>query len=198
MKRCIALFQHGWADWEAGCILAALREHFGFEVVVATPAGADVTSIGGVRAGADLSFEAAGATKSDLILAIGSDAWMRGEDAHVSRLLRQADGLSVPIGAICAGTVAAAQAGLLNDRAHTSNERGFLQAQAPGYRGADHYQDSYQAVTGRRLVTASGMAPISFALSVLRLVSPDNLAGIDSYETLLRREHRDVAAHPPS
>jgi hypothetical protein len=30
MKRCIALLHHGWADWEAGFVLAALREHFGF------------------------------------------------------------------------------------------------------------------------------------------------------------------------
>jgi len=192
MKRCIALFNHGWADWEAGFVLAALREDFGFEVRIATPGGGAVTSIGGVRAAADLAFEGVDPADLDLLLVIGSARWIAAEDPGVSDLLRRTDAAGRPIGAICAGTLAAARAGLLDDRPHTSNALAFLQARAPAYAGEVHYLDTPRAVTGGNLVTAPGSAPASFAVAVLRLVAPDREADIAAYEAMLGAEH----AHP--
>ena len=192
MKRCIALFNHGWADWESGFVLAALREYFGFSVRVATPGGAEATSIGGVRAAADLAFDAVDPADMDLLLVIGSAQWIETEDPAVADLLRRADAAGLPIGAICAGTLAAARAGLLEDRPHTSNAMAFLQTKAPAYGGAAHYQDMPRAVTGRNLVTAPGSAPASFAVAILRLVAPDREADIAAYEAMLGAEH----AHP--
>lgn len=192
MRKCIALFQHGWADWESGCILAALRQHFDFEVQVATPRGAEVKSIGGVRAVPDIGFAAADPSHYALVLVIGSSAWLDGEDATVTNLLLRANASGALIGAICAGTVALAQTGLLNRCPHTSNEKGFLEKYAPAYSGEAHYRDSYQAVASDNVVTASGMAPISFAVAIMRLLAPDHDAEITAYERLLRREHAAV------
>lgn len=190
MKRCIALFNHGWADWESGFVLAALREHFGFAVRIATPDGAEVTSIGGVRAAADLAFDAVDPADTDLLLVIGSAQWIETEDKAVSELLRRADATGLPIGAICAGTLAAARAGLLDDRPHTSNALDFLRARAPAYGGGGLYQDRPTAVIGGNLVTAPGSAPASFAVAVLRLVAPQYEAGIAAYAAMIGAEHR--------
>jgi putative intracellular protease/amidase len=189
MKRCIALFNHGWADWEAGFVLAALREYFGFGVRIATPGGAEATSIGGVRAAADLAFDAVDPADTDLLLVIGSARWIEAEDPAVTELLRRADAAGLPIGAICAGTLAAARAGLLENRPHTSNALAFLQAKAPAYAGAAHYQDAPVAARGGNLITAPGMAPASFAVAILRLVAPDRETDIAAYEAMLGAEH---------
>lgn len=199
MKRCIALFNHGWADWEAGFVLAALREYFGFAVRIATPGGAEATSIGGVRAAADLAFDAVDPADTDLLLVIGSAQWIETEDPVVTALLKRADAAGLAIGAICAGTLAAARAGLLEDRPHTSNALPFLRAKAPAYGGAAHYQDAPQAVTGGNVITAPGLAPASFAVAVLRLVAPDREADIAAYETMLGAENGPrKGAIPPS
>jgi len=189
MKRCIALFHQGWADWEAGFVLAALRDYFGFAVRIATPGGWEAASIGGVRALGDLSFAAVEPDDLDLLLVIGSASWMSEENPEVVALLRATAGAGKPIGAICAGTLAAARAGLLENHPHTSNALDFLQARADGYGGADHYVDTPRAVTGGRVVTAPGSAPASFSVAVLRAVLPDQTEMIDGYERMLRLEH---------
>jgi putative intracellular protease/amidase len=189
MKRCVALFNQGWADWESGFVLAALREYFGFEVRIATPGGLTATSIGGVRAAADLAFDAVDPAEVDLLLVIGSARWIEAEDPVVTDLLRRADAAGLAIGAICAGTLAAARAGLLDARPHTSNDPAFLRAKAPAYAGAGHYQNAPVAARGGNLVTAPGLAPASFAVAVLRLVAPEREKDIAAYETMLGMEH---------
>lgn len=193
MKRCIALFNHGWADWEAGFVLAALREYFGFTVRIATPGGVEATSIGGVRAAADLAFDAVDPADEDLLLVIGSDRWIAAEDPVITALLRRAAAAGLPIGAICAGTLAAARAGLLENRPHTSNALKFLRDKALAYGGAAHYQDTPRAVTGGNLVTAPGSAPASFSVAILRLVAPEREADIVRYAAMLSAEHAPAA-----
>lgn len=198
MKRCIALFHHGWADWESGFVLAALRDDFGFTVRIATPGAAEVASIGGVRAAADLAFDAVDPADLDLLLVIGSASWTAAENPEVTALLRRADAAGLPMGAICAGTLVAARAGLLDDRPHTSNAQAFLQARLPAYGGAAFYQDTPRAVTGRNLVTAPGSAPASFAVAVLRLAAPERAADIAAYQAMLGAEHAPPGGPVPT
>ncbi len=149
-----------------------------------------MTSIGGVRAAADLAFADVTPEDLDLLLVIGSERWAEEPNREVVDLLRRVSGAGKPIGAICAGTLAAARAGLLDDRAHTSNSLGFLQAKAGGYGGARRYVDSPRAVSDGGVVTAPGSAPGSFAVAVLRLAAPGQAALIDRYEQMLALEHR--------
>lgn len=71
----------------------------------------------------------------------------------------------IPVAAICGATAALARFGLLDERPHTSNAKGFLEA--VGYKGGAHYQDQ-PAVTAGNLITASGIAPIEFAIEIFR------------------------------
>src|SRR5665213_359912 len=126
MTRVVAFFQPGWADWEAGSVLALLREHFGAAIMVATPDGGPQTSIGGVRAAADAAFADIRPADAEVFLAIGSGAWPDFHDEAFSDLLRQALHADKIVGAICAATIAAARAGLFEGRLHTSNGKGWL------------------------------------------------------------------------
>ena len=188
MTRVVAFFQPGWADWEAGTVLGMLREHFGAQVCIATPDGGPQTSIGGVRAAADAAFSEIGPEDAEVFLVIGSDAWTGFQDQGFFALLREALAGGAIVGAICAGTVAAARAGLFDGRAHTSNGRDWLAKTAPGYVGAEGYVDTPKAVCDGRLVSAPGTAPGTFSSQILRLVAPKHSKAILEQDAVMARE----------
>lgn len=188
MTIAVAFLQPGWADWEAGPVLAALREHYGVQIEVATPDGEPQTSIGGVLAAADYKFADPVLADAEVLLLIGSDAWPGYRDEAFDSLLRQAYADGKIIGAICGATVALARAGLLAGKAHTSNGAEWLAGHAPGYAGAEHYVDTPKAVTDGRLVTASGLAPVTFSAAIARLVAPEAGDKHDEYVAMFARE----------
>lgn len=188
MGRVIAFFQPGWADWEAGPVLAMLREAGRFAVTVVTPDGGPQTSIGGVRAAADGAFREVKGTDADIYLVIGSDAWPTWRDQGFYELLNSAMAAERIVGAICAGTVAAARAGLFAGRPHTSNGFGWLARHAPDYPGAEHYVDTPRAVTAGRLVSAPGSAPQTFCSAILRLAAPEQASLIADNDAMMARE----------
>jgi len=188
MTVAVAFLQPGWADWEAGPVLAALRTYYGVQIEIATPDGEPQTSMGGVLAAADYRFDDPVLADADVFLLIGSDAWTDYRDEALFSLLRQVQADGKLIGAICAGTVAAARAGLLAGRAHTSNDPAWLAEQAPAYAGAAGYVDTPRAVVDGRLVTAPGTAPVTFSAEIARLIAPEAAAGYDAYLDMFARE----------
>ena len=188
MTVAVAFFQPGWADWEAGSVLALLREHLGVQIEIATPDGEPQTSIGGVLAAADYKFSDPVLSDADVFLLIGSDAWVEFRDEAVFGLLRQALADGKIVGAICAGTVAAARARLFEGRAHTSNGQDWLLEQEAGYAGADGYVDTPRAVTAGKVVSASGLAPITFAAAIGRLIAPESEQMLAGYEAMFAKE----------
>ena len=188
MTIAVALLQPGWADWEAGAVLALLREHLKVQIEIATPTGDPETSIGGILAAADYRFDDPVLSDADLYILIGSDAWSEGENTAVSALIRQAFADGKPVAGICAGTTALARAGLFEGRKHTSNGADWLEGVVPGYAGSEHYVDSAKAVTDGKLVSASGLAPVTFAAAVARLVAPEAEEMIAGYEAMFARE----------
>jgi putative intracellular protease/amidase len=188
MLRAIAFFQPGWADWEAGSVLALLREFGRCEIRVATVDGGTQTSIGGVRAAADAAFSEIGPNDGEIFLLIGSDRWVEFQDEAFFGLLRGALESGKVVGAICAGTVAAARAGVFAGRAHTSNGRDWLAQAVPGYAGADRYIDTPQAVRDGRLVSAAGSAPGTFASEIMQLAVPEHPEMLEQCRRFLSRE----------
>ena len=148
----------GFADWEPAFALAELRRSGGLEVVTVGFSTAPVRSMGGLSIVPDRSL--------DVLLLPGGDLWEGAyPEAAVTRTLTTMRDAGVPIAAICGATIAAARAGLLEDRAHTSNERGYLDCHAPEYRGDSHYVDAL-AVRDRGVITASGLGPVEFAREI--------------------------------
>jgi putative intracellular protease/amidase len=156
----------GYADWEPGFALAEIRRSGGLEVVSVGFDDATVRSMGGLRVVPDTTLDRVTPEEVRLFLLPGGDAWegdypRPGLNAALAAL-RAAD---VPVAAICGATIAAARAGLLDDRAHTSNERAYLEQHAPEYRGSARYVDEL-AVRDRGVITASGAAPVDFAREI--------------------------------
>ncbi|MEJ2818117.1 DJ-1/PfpI family protein [Caulobacter sp. CCG-8] len=188
MTVAVAFLQPGWADWEAGSVLSYLREYCGVQVEIATPDGEPQTSIGGVLAASDYKFTDPVLSDADVFLLIGSDAWPGYRDEAFDGLLRQVHADGKIVGAICGATVAVARAGLLAGKAHTSNGAEWLAGHAPDYAGIEGYVDSPKAVADGKIVTASGLAPVTFSAAIGRLVTPEAGAKHDEYLALFARE----------
>lgn len=156
----------GFADWEPAFALAELRRSGGHEVVTLGFGDAPVTSMGGLRLLPHRPLADLTPAAVRLLILPGGDMWEGAYPrAELERVLRSLRAEGVPVAAICGGTLALARAGLLDDRAHTSNEPGYLERLAPEYRGGASYVQGL-AVRDRGVITASGLGPTEFAREI--------------------------------
>lgn len=158
----------GFADWEPALALAELRRSGGFRVVSVGFGPGPATSMGGLRVQPDVLLEEVRPEAVRLFLVPGGERWERGDypAEALERKLGELVAGGVPVAAICGATVAIARAGLLDARAHTSNDLGRLVAAAPGYRGSALYRDEL-AVRDRGVITAPGSGNVEFAREIL-------------------------------
>lgn len=88
--------------------------------------------------------------------------------------------------AICGATVALANAGLLDQRPHTSNGAGFLDAFCPSYKGQPFFVDA-PSVSDGSLITAGATGALMWTKQILErldVFSPDTLrAWYDYFST---------------
>jgi transcriptional regulator GlxA family with amidase domain len=158
----------GFADWEPAYALAELRRSGGYEVETVGFTTSPVRSMGGLRIQPDRALAALAPDRVRLFLLPGGDMW---EDpaayprAELEGWLRTLERAGVPIAAICAGTLAVARAGLLDDRRHTSNGESYLRQLAAGFEPGGRY-DAALAVRDRGVITASGVGPTEFACAI--------------------------------
>lgn len=176
-----------FADWEHGFLTAPIRDFFGGTVRFFTPDGAPVSSEGGMRAVADGAFADLGPDAYNALAVIGSAVWMSDAAPDIGPIVRAADAAGRLTGFICGATAAAARAGLLDARAHTSNSRDTLKAVA-AYRGEPHYRDVPHAVRDGHIVTAAGFAPRSFAFEMLQALLPGEARNLGYYKQELTAE----------
>jgi len=70
------------------------------------------------------------------------------------------------VAAICGATSALAEAGMFDQRPHTSNGIEYLKMVAPHYHGDAYYKND-RAVSDGNLITASSAGPLQFARYIL-------------------------------
>jgi putative intracellular protease/amidase len=156
----------GFADWEPAYALAELRRSGGLDVVTLGFTDAPVRSMGGLRVVPDRAIAGLDIAAVRLLVLPGGDMWEGVYPrADLDTLLTEVQARRVPVAAICGATLALARAGLLNDRAHTSNERAYLTNLVPEYTGDGRYVDEL-AVRDRGVITASGLGPTEFAREI--------------------------------
>ncbi|MBO6639773.1 MAG: DJ-1/PfpI family protein [Roseitalea sp.] len=189
-KRIALVLIDAFADWEYGLLAASAVAWFGCSLTVLTPGGRDVTSMAGVRVAADGALEKADAARFDAVVLIGSDGWTAGAAPEADRLARAVHDHGGTVGGICGGTVALARSGLLEGRAHTSNDRSWLGEVAGDYAGADLYRDTPAAVSDGRVVTAPGTAPATFAIAVLGSLLPGGAEQVAQMRAMMAAEHQ--------
>ncbi len=189
-KTAYVLLRNDYADWEAASALAELRRSFGFSVQTMGLTTEPILSMGGLRVIPDIALPDFAPESAAILILPGSDAWREGEVVEVSEAVNAMAALGQPVAAICAATLALAHAGLLDDREHTSNGRGFIAKYVHKYRGQAMYRAS-QAVSDRLVITANGVAPFAFAAEIFRTLAPGRKLDIETNESLYSKGLHD-------
>ncbi|MCA1172262.1 type 1 glutamine amidotransferase family protein [Bacillus subtilis] len=175
---------HTMSDWEYGYLIAELnsgryfkQDAASLKVVTVGVNKEMITTLGGLSIKPDISLDECTLESQDLIILPGGNTW--GEDIHQPILKKIGDALKLgtTIAAICGATLGLANEGYLNSRKHTSNDLDYMNMVCPNYKGETLYEKG-PAVSDENLVTASGIAPLEFAVEVLKkldVFAPDTL-----------------------
>lgn len=185
MKTVYVYVMDTMADWEIGYCLAELNSKRFFkknaaEISVKTVSFSKkpVKSMGGLTIVPDLALSDIQVTKDNALILPGSDNWSEADNFQILQIAKQfleAGGL---VAAICGATVALENAGLLDNRKHTSNGAGFLNMSCPEYKGTDNYIDK-PAVCDGNLITAAATGALEMARLILEYL---DVFGADTLE----------------
>jgi putative intracellular protease/amidase len=169
-----AILTENFADWQFGMLAGVARGNCDIDVVTAAPATVALKSMGGLRVQPDLAIHDIDLYGTDAIAVIGGGIWDGSQAPDFSELLTIAHGHGKVIGAIGGATRALAAAGLLDNIPHTSNDIGTLAA-VPAYRGHAQFVASATALKCGRVITASGLAPVSFMRAMLAALGHESV-----------------------
>lgn len=161
------------ADWELGYVTAELNSRRFFkegatEVCLKTVGDSKnpVKTMGGMTIVPDCVIDDIIVEESSVLLLPGADTW--NDPMHRSIIEKAGELLSVnaTVCAICGATVALANAGLLDQRPHTSNGPGFLEMFAHGYQGQSFYINQ-PSVADNNLITAGSTGGLLWAKQII-------------------------------
>ncbi|RDI45749.1 type 1 glutamine amidotransferase family protein [Falsibacillus pallidus] len=164
------------SDWEYGYLIAELSSGRYFKKDVAPikviTVGADkemITTMGGLSIKPDISLDECTFESKDLLILPGGTTWS--EEIHKPILERVGQALKIGtiVAAICGAVEGLANMGYLDSRKHTSNNLEYTKMVCPNYNGEKSYEMGL-AVSDENLVTASGVAPLEFAMEVLKKI----------------------------
>lgn len=170
------------ADWEYGYLTSGITwaddaAPGRYRLRVLGDGPGEVTTKGRLRIRTDGSIDEVDEAEVALLVLPGADTWDEGHEP-VLALARSLLHDGTPVAAICGATLGLARAGLLDDRAHTSNAPEFLAGS--GYGGAAHYREE-RAVDDRGVITAGATAPVDFAAAVFRRLELFPPAVVDAW-----------------
>jgi putative intracellular protease/amidase len=175
MNTAYYLVFNGLADWEAALALAEIQKSGTYEVRTVGFTPEPVRTMGGVRILPDTTIQSITPEGASILILPGGEMWESGEHAAITTLLRRFDAAGVPIAAICGATLAAAHAGLLDGRRHTSNAADYIAEFVPSYaRSSENINGLYMnelAVRDGKLITASGVGSVEFAREIVDLLN---------------------------
>lgn len=175
------------ADWELGYTTAELNsgQYFarkGHRVPVVTVGASrePVVSKGGLTIAPEVTLDAVTPESSAMFMLIGADNW--GEERHRPAIEKARELLAAgaDVAAICGATAALANAGLLDDRPHTSNAPKYLELFAPEYKGQAHFRQE-RAVADGNLITASSAGTLQYARLILERLGVFSPAALDAW-----------------
>ncbi|WCH49536.1 type 1 glutamine amidotransferase family protein [Lysinibacillus sp. FSL K6-1151] len=184
------------SDWEIGYLIAELNSgrYFkkglaAFEVITVGIDRSPVTTMGGITILPTISIDECQLNSTDVLILPGGNTWL--ESIHDPLLKKVSIALNeeIIIAAICGATMGLAKIGLLDSRKHTSNDLEYLKMFCPHYIGDKHFEEG-PATTDGNLVTASGTAPLEFAVHVLRLLDVFRLETLQAWLNLYQTHEK--------
>lgn len=173
-KKVYIYVQDTWSDWEAGYVLPELNsgrffknkgEHIPVKTVGLTKD--PITTMGGVSIIPDLTLKAVTVESSAMLILVGGDTWQDPKHQPVVAKVKELLDANANAAAICGATSALAEAGLFDNRHHTSNGIEYLKMVALHYQGGAYYKDD-RAVSDGNLITASSAGALQFARYILQ------------------------------
>jgi putative intracellular protease/amidase len=178
------------ADWEPGHVLAELRSGrylrdpaLKYNVVPCGRTMDAITTMGGIHLVPEALVGDIRPVPGDVLILPGADTWLEPSQEPVIARVRELLGQGTVVAAVCGATLGLANAGLLDNRPHTSNDPAALKMFCPHYRGERYYVNE-PAVTDRNLITASGLAPVEFAYQVFRKLGVMSPATLEAWHGL--------------
>ncbi|PQZ53289.1 glutamine amidotransferase [Bacillus sp. MYb209] len=172
------------SDWEYGHLIAELnsgryfkKDLASLKVITVGATNEIITTMGGLSIKPDISLDKCTLESNDLLVLPGGTTW--GEHIHhpILKKIGEALKLGTIVAAICGATEGLANFGYLDSRKHTSNDLEYIKMVCPNYKGEKLYKME-PAVCDENLITASGVAPLEFAMEVLKKIdvfAPDTL-----------------------
>lgn len=163
-----------FSDWEIGYVL----ELFSWQNKLSAPSfqvrtvGAEkraYRSLCGVTVLPDCALNEIDECQMAALLLPGGYRWGEAENAPVLDLAQSCLQKGVVVGAICGATLALAERGCLNDRAHTSNMPEYLLS-AKAYTGQARYV-AQKAARDKNLVTAGAAGGLEWAKLIAQALS---------------------------
>lgn len=160
------------ADWEYGFLLAELNSKRYFlpskknlEIITVSNDKNAKTSMGGFKITPDITINELDFSNDDFLILPGADKWLENEEILIKS--KEFINNDMNVAAICGATIGLAKHGALDTKLHTSIDKEYLKMLCPEYRGEEHYKDAI-VVNNKRLITASGIAPIEFSYEVIK------------------------------
>lgn len=184
----------GLSDWELGYVLPELKSGQCFKKGVSPYTIKTVSlnkntviTMGGLNIIPDMTLDEIDYTQAALLLLPGSYDWLKSDHSIILSKVKEFLNKNIPVGAICAATIALAKAGILNNFVHTSNDLDFLKQVCPEYTGEKNYRKE-PSVSDRNLITAGGTAPVEFAREILKKLDVINEEVLDAWYKLYKTQ----------
>ncbi|WP_338157068.1 DJ-1/PfpI family protein [Inconstantimicrobium porci] len=123
-------------------------------------------TMGGLTIVPDCTIDDISVSEKSMLILPGADTWS--DPKHSTIIEKASELLSVgaAVCAICGATAALANAGLLDNRAHTSNGAGFLEMFSPAYKGQNLYIDK-PSVADNNLITAGSAGALLWSKQII-------------------------------
>lgn len=186
------------ADWELGYVAAELnskrffkKDAPGVSVKTVGISKEPVRTMGGLTVIPDCVISDIAVNEKSVLLLPGAGTW---EDSKHGAVIEKAGVLltaGAVVCAICGATAALANAGLLDQRLHTSNGVGYLEMCSPCYKGQRFYVDA-PSVADHNLITAGSTGALLWAKQIierLEVFQPDTLEAWYAYFSSGQERH---------
>ncbi len=195
MKNIVYLYVFDtMADWEIGYLIAEINSRryykkgvMPIKVVTVGLTRTPITTMGGLKVLPEIELNECNVEDVAALILPGGNTWTEAIHAPIIRMAEKYLEKGIVVGAICGATIGLAMGGVLDQRAHTSNDLGYLKLVCPNYNGEMYYKQE-GAVTDGNLITASGIAPLEFTLHILKILDAFLPQTLDTWYNLYKTQ----------
>lgn len=195
MKNTIYLYVFDtMADWEIGYLSTEINSGrynkkgvMPLKIVTVGINKKPITTMGGLEILPEIELKECSIEKTAALILPGGNTWTEAIHAPLIKMAEEYLDKGIVVGAICGATIRLAMEGVLNKRAHTSNDLGYLKMVCPSYDGEKFYKQEC-VVTDGNLITASGIAPLEFTLHILKILELFSPKTLDAWYNLYKTQ----------